>query len=177
MGWLFFPKPASPKAYLDNQLNQGLNKVLRSAIVGRTEYYAAVQIPNGDVFAVICLLKYEPRAKDGRTFGYKDMDEACGPYVTRCPKQILVLLTPTTNQYALEWRERCKQYHRRQMIPSQSTLRFKHGLSFTDGVTEHEFVLFRMGRKIRFLRATDRALVRITGWAEREFEVVALTRN
>ncbi len=93
MGWMFLdPAPLTPKAYLDNQLTyepdpergrtNGL-RVLQSAMVSHV-YYAACQsydaISSGQIFAVICLTKSNPRAPDGLTFGYKDMTETMGPY-------------------------------------------------------------------------------------------------
>ncbi|WP_413469349.1 hypothetical protein [Sphingobium sp. PNB] len=90
MGWLTMPfssmggyKTAS--AYLDAQLTyereledgttQGL-RVLASSCPGNRVYYAAVQsITNGipgEVFAVVCLVKWSPRSPSGENFGYKD---------------------------------------------------------------------------------------------------------
>ena len=40
-------------------------------------------------------------------FYYKDMDESSGPYAYDCPKSILDLLSPTTNEFALNWRRKC----------------------------------------------------------------------
>jgi hypothetical protein len=45
--------------------------------------------------------------KDYHNFGYKDMDESAGPYQAECPERILKLLTPTTSQYAQQWRDAC----------------------------------------------------------------------
>lgn len=84
-------------------------EVLKSSMVGST-YYAAVKSINKTngyegVNAVICLTS--TNNKDYFNFAYKDMDESCGPYKCDCPKGILDLLTPTKNEYALEWRKQC----------------------------------------------------------------------
>ena len=84
-------------------------EVLKSAMVGST-YYAAVKSLNKTngyecVTAAVCLTS--TNANDYFNFAYKDMDETCGPYKCDCPKGILELLTPTDNQYALEWRKAC----------------------------------------------------------------------
>lgn len=42
-------------------------------------------------------------------FCYKDMDETMGPNEAHCPAKILDLLTPTDNEYADEWRARCRK--------------------------------------------------------------------
>jgi hypothetical protein len=176
MGWLFFPKPDNVKAYLNKQCKNGRYKLLRSAIVNRTEYYAAVEHTAEDgtrtVSAVICLLRFIPRARDGATFGYKDMDEDMGPNAARCPKQILALLTPPSTEYAAKWRESCEAYHRAGMVKTGTVIRFKNPLTFIDGPREDHFTVWRKGGKVRFRRMTDGILVRITNWKERGFEVV-----
>lgn len=119
MGWTFYPKPANVKADLDQQLTwaseTGTRRVLDSAIVAASEYYAAVEYiaPDGTraVWAAVFMLRFNPKAADGYTFGYKDMDETVGPYCRRCPIRILDLLTETQSEYAKQWRESCRAYH------------------------------------------------------------------
>ena len=83
---------------------------LKSAMVGST-YYAAIERieienpKNRIVGAVICLTSTD--MKDHFNFAYKDMDETMGPYKYDCPNGILDLLTPTENEYALNWRQKC----------------------------------------------------------------------
>lgn len=88
-------------------------KLLKSAMIGST-YYAAIEKTNNEtkeskVFATICLTNTNHKFYDN--FSYKDMDETMGPYQYKCPVSILNLLTPTTNKYAIDWRERCRAYH------------------------------------------------------------------
>src|SRR3546814_6241126 len=83
MGWLFMPFTSmgghkTAKSYLDAQLTyektledgtkRGL-RVLASSCPGNRTYYAAAQeimdgIP-GIVFAVVCLVRWNPRSRDG----------------------------------------------------------------------------------------------------------------
>ena len=84
MGWLFMNSMgrfASPKAYLEDQFTYPTetktSRVLRSALVGMSTWYAACEqiekITGGrEVFAIVCLVDYNPRSKDGHAFGYKD---------------------------------------------------------------------------------------------------------
>lgn len=90
-------------------------KVLKSSMVGST-YYAAVkrtkfatetEPEQSIVFAAICLTS--TNLKDYYNFGYKDMDETCGPYKYECPKGILDLLTPTDSEWANDWRQTCRE--------------------------------------------------------------------
>lgn len=85
-------------------------EVLKSTIVGSVYYCACKRTRPGEdpyVFAGICLTSLE---KDGCfDFGYKDMSENYGPYNYDCPASILNLLSPTTDKYALEWRQKCRE--------------------------------------------------------------------
>jgi len=88
-------------------------RVLKSSTVNNT-FYAAVERTEGpkrQVFAVIILIRWDPRAKYRNNFGYKDMDETEGPYEARCPDAILDLLTETGSEYAKAWRERCRRWN------------------------------------------------------------------
>ncbi len=92
----------SPNAY----------KVLDSAFVNFNEFYAAVECINKQtgersVFATIILVTLHEESSNN--ICYKDMDESFGPYAYNCPLRILNLLTPTVNECAIEWRERCNQ--------------------------------------------------------------------
>jgi hypothetical protein len=120
MGWLYMTSLkgfSGPRQYLDAQLTyerpDHTSKVLRSALVKMRVYYAAVErieTETGEriVWAAICLVRYNPRDREGYVFGYKDMDETMGPCVQDCPKAILDLLTPTDHHYAVEWRAACR---------------------------------------------------------------------
>jgi hypothetical protein len=111
MGWLSMQSlggHAGPREYLDHQFtheDQELRStVLRSSIV-RGVYYAAIEHvrPGGEreVWACVCLVRHNPKARDGYIFGYKDMEESMGPYSYDSPAAILDLLTPTDNENAL----------------------------------------------------------------------------
>ena len=90
MGWLYMPRHSlgghmSAKSYLDAQFtydrpqeeggSRGL-KVLASACPGNRVYYAAAQVMTngvgGEIFAIVCLVRWNPRDKEGMIFGYKD---------------------------------------------------------------------------------------------------------
>lgn len=119
MGWLFMSSLGghdTPRAYLDNQFNHSTpdrsQRVLAAAVVSMRTYYAAIEVISKggerEVFAAVCLIQYNPRSTDGHVFGYKDMTEHMGPNESECPASILDLLTPTTHEYAIPWRARCR---------------------------------------------------------------------
>lgn len=154
MGWLFMQDLGghrSPSDYLDKQFSftsgETTTRVLKSALVKMRTYYAALERsgPGGEreVFAVICLVRYNPKAKDDDVFGYKDMDESMGPYEAECPTAILDLLTPTTREHALAWRAKCRAYHAaraaRPKLRDGDTIVFDQPLKFTDGSSHQVF--------------------------------------
>lgn len=116
MGWSYTTKPRGQSVFQffsdhwnrEDKDGKGSFKVLDCAVKGRTAYMACETIIDGvrQVFAAVCLISY---SKNVYNFGYKDMDESMGPYDCHCPASILEQLTPTTNQYAVEWREKCKK--------------------------------------------------------------------
>lgn len=85
-------------------------EVLKSSMVGAV-YYAAIRRTDKEtgenyVFGCVCLTSVDN--KNYCNFSYKDMDENMGPAESRCPLGILYLLSPTENEYALAWRQRCR---------------------------------------------------------------------
>jgi hypothetical protein len=103
-------------------------------------YYAACQSYDADgpkeTFAIICLVKWNPGARSGEEFGYKDMTETMGPYHYDCPASILDLLGPPGNEYAANWREACRARlaltSRRKPRPGDMLV-LAEPLTFTDG--------------------------------------------
>lgn len=92
--------------------NDSRYNVIKSAMVGSVYYAAVRDNQTEDVFAFVVLT-----STNKTDFYYKEMDETCGPCECQCPKSILSLLTPTDNEFANEWRERCRKYHESQKDP------------------------------------------------------------
>jgi hypothetical protein len=172
MGWLYMQSlkgHSGPKQYFDAQCTfsrpEVTSRVLRSALVNMRVYYAAVEIirPGAErtVFAAVCLVRYNPRDREGYIFGYKDMDETVGPNESACPAAILNLLTPTEFPYAKAWRQRCREHltARRKLSSKPSprpgqTIVFDQPVAFQNGCSfdrfevasnprSHRTVLFR----------------------------------
>ena len=59
------------------------------------------EFPN-ERFAMVCLIINTPKE-----FGYKDMDETCGPNYYNAPKKLLEMLTPIESEWANQWRADC----------------------------------------------------------------------
>jgi len=143
MGWLFMRSIAprhTPREYLDAQFTHTsatmTRTVLRSAVVKMRTYYAALEILRPDqpreVVGIVGLIKYSKREREGYVFGYKDMSEDMGPCESECPVAILDLLTPTTNEYALDWRKRCRAFAEQQC--SKLPLRTGDRITFPEAI-------------------------------------------
>lgn len=118
MGWLTnitMPHGSTMKIECDKRLtwedSNGKRRVLRSALVAMREYYAAVEhvAPDGTrtVWAAMFVVALS-RTRYEVSWGYKDMDESCGPYYFNCPAAILDLLTDPCNEAAANWRKECR---------------------------------------------------------------------
>jgi hypothetical protein len=196
MGWLFMHRGglgghASAKDYLDAQFTyehtleeggtRGL-KVLASSCPHNRVWYAAAQAMTngvgGEIFAIVCLVKWNPRDKEGYIFGYKDMDETMGPCEANCPTRILALLTPTDNKHASQWRERCRQNaaRRQRKLTNGDRIRLDRPLTFTDGHEGAEFIVEKVGRRLVLRDPDTRRGYRISGFMQRAWTIVPVTR-
>lgn len=82
--------------------NHGRTHVLKMSLIGRVVYGAIQNVDTGVVWGLVALTSTK-----GNEFGYKDMDDTCGPNYYNCPLSILKLLTPTNNENANNWRKKC----------------------------------------------------------------------
>ncbi|MDE6627408.1 MAG: hypothetical protein K2O59_01650 [Lachnospiraceae bacterium] len=101
------------KAEIDEHYNWQDEKkkvqVIKSCMVGAT-YYGAIQVTYFDtgkreVCASVVLTHTDSQSY--YNLGMKFMTECSGPYAVNCPASILKLLTPTEDEYAIEWRKQC----------------------------------------------------------------------
>ena len=127
-------------------------EVIKSAMVGAI-YYAAVKVTrdkHNQIFGAVCITS--TNLKEYYNFGYKDMDETCGPYHCDCPKGILDLLTPTDSEYANEWRKTCyENLERKKEKNSLSKLPVGSEIKYTkyDG---SEVIIFKHDAAYQFKR-------------------------
>jgi len=193
MGWLSMPLACmgghtSPKQYLDAQFNYERPatddkqahgyRVLESACPGNRVYYAALQRTDdgvaGEVTAVVCLVRWNPKAADGFVLAYKDMSESMGPHEADCPLRVLERLTSTNNPVALDWRRRCFATIRRRSrkLPDGALIRFPEPIAFGDD-TRHELMrVHRQGNRIILTRSDGGGRYRVSNLLDRKFEIV-----
>ena len=194
MGWLYMTSlkgHSSPRQYLDAQFTYERvdvrSNVLRSALVSMRAYYAAVEqvrIATGqrEVWAAICLVRYNPRDPEGYIFGYKDMEESMGPCECDCPEPVLDVLTPTDREYAVQWRARCREnIAARRAKAAKPTPRagqmivFDAPLSFADGRSFQQLEVIanpRSHRTVLFRAPDSRSLYRIPNIKSRTYQLV-----
>lgn len=113
MGW------TGHYTYVDRSTREDVLGVLDSVLAGKIiahsfsrekdadnshVVYLAVKLDSGDIRAVVALYQLER----GEVLE-KTIPETYHPYYYKCPKRILDLLTPTTNEDALKWRAQCRQ--------------------------------------------------------------------
>lgn len=181
MGWTYLPKPANVKKFFIDQLEGGSGnvsrKVLEMKIVGMKRLYAAVEHINKEtqersVFAVVILLNYLRNKNDPYNFGYKDLDETCGPYERNCPASILALLTPTTSENANEWRKECLLNAQKVKPTPGKYLLLEKEMTFTNGLRDANFLVTKSGKRGLMFRSLRHGFdAKITGINRLKYQI------
>jgi hypothetical protein len=87
-------------------------------------------------------------------WGYKDMDETCGPYYNNCPLSYLERCTEPVNDYSRQFRDRVRAYHNRLKeigdLKPGAEIQFKNPLSFGFYVGEQSAFKVKDARRRRF---------------------------
>lgn len=119
MGWFFIERPSDIREYFERECrvdreDGSRQRLVDFAIVDLRVGYGAIEQTDADgsrrVFALVAPLKFCRNTRFD--FGYKQMDETVCPCEAECPTRILDLLTdPPYNEFAAEWRGRCREYH------------------------------------------------------------------
>lgn len=109
MGWTSYQATHYKGGRIDRKAecmdvaSYGGEKVVKASMKGSVFYAAVRSSRNPDrVYGLVILTQV-----DNGCFCYKDMTEDMGPGYCDCPKSVLDALTPTTSQYAKEWRRSC----------------------------------------------------------------------
>lgn len=110
MGWTFYAKPKGVKM-IDSLKANSLGRewcekhlvaesATRSTVFFVGRYYepdSKVYVPDADGYVrsiLVYMVKLNPKARDGLTFGYKDMCETSGPYGNEAPASIIEAASP-----------------------------------------------------------------------------------
>ncbi len=162
MGWTFYhTRPACARSEIKHLCTfEAENKTvapIKTCLVGSTWYVAVRAQMHGDAaipggrdphdaydldatgaytFAAVFLTRI-----DGGEWGYKDMDECMGPREAEAPLSLLKLLSPTSRDYALDWRKRCRKTAalRSRTVNHGDIIRLAEPIMFTDKIERTEF--------------------------------------
>ena len=121
------------------------------------------------VFAAVFLT----RRHDGE-WGYKAMDECVGPCEADAPRKLINMLSPTTAEYAIKWRENCLKNAalKSRKLRDGDMIEFPEPLSFTDGKTASKFrvvkeaQVFRKRTQTLFVAHETRKRYKIPGFSK-----------
>lgn len=113
------------------------------------------------VFAAVILT-----SRSNGEWCYKDMEESMGPCEAQAPQKLLDMLSPTTKEYALSWRARCKAAAALtgRKIAHGDTIQLAEPLTFNDGIERDTFTVQRE-RFAGAKRTTTHFLCKKTGTA------------
>jgi hypothetical protein len=137
-------------------------RVLDAVRYGTVIYAAVSSRDQTEVFGLVLLA--ERRA--GLLYT-KPISEDMGPAEDRCPARILDLLSEPSNEWAAQWRERCRA--RLGKVPPRKgeTVLFLEELSFVNDEV-HRSLVYEGGS---IFRAPNGTRCRVPNWREREFQV------
>lgn len=188
-------RKAECDAYFLEGLNRGFYKVLRSAMHGSV-YYAAVQpirkcsvkdgtvvyqdIPENleNVYGVVAQTQIDNHSDFN--FSYKIITEDMGPCYYDCPENILKLLPPTDDEFALNWREKCHAANQRRRILKNcgqgTQIRFQSEVALTSGIQPGETITLTRICRIRQGRRQNIWFDGMYSWKEEwipeKFEII-----
>lgn len=164
MGWTFYhrPKGESDRAHFHRELFANTHyEIVECSSISNVFYAAVRTTTTSEVWALVVLIR---RVRGQYNFGYKDLTETMGPAEAHAPAKVLDALTPTDNEYALEWRQQCRDNLAKQaaarkrqravvvgvVIETAMPLHFENGLSASRFECVH-----RSGLTIRWQAITD----------------------
>lgn len=98
----------------------------------------------------------------------KVVDETMGPCTFGASSKVLDALTEPLNEYAREWREKCRAQKSKMNLRDHvgKVMTLEHPIRFIDTVEETSFKIFTWGRALRFMRMSDMGIVRLTKWCQ-----------
>ncbi|WP_410647016.1 hypothetical protein [Amycolatopsis sp. cmx-4-54] len=108
MGWITSVRQPgeSDRTHFERELFEYSNHTIVQSATVENVFYAAVRTKGtGKVWALVV-----PMVKaGGAKFRYRDLMETDGPSEAKAPAAVLKALSPTTDEKALRWRERCRK--------------------------------------------------------------------
>ena len=106
MGWTFSPSWATKEQLVDT-LRRDMGESLVASVIRGSRHWYVRRLPDG-----VCYIGLDLMEKNEGDWGYKNLDESCGPSYYDCPLKFLDLAQPApTAEWAVEWRKKVRQWH------------------------------------------------------------------
>lgn len=176
MGWDFqhIEPGEKPIDLIRRDLN-GEYRIVDFSVRGNVAYLAVSHKDDADMVEAVVVLIQRDR-NSYYNFGMKWVDENMGPNEDNCPARILDKLTPTTSEWAVGWRQRCRDRiaasavarTRGKAVKPGTRIRFDTSIEFGDGVTRDTFTYVEGSTFV----AADYVRCRVSRWKERAFTVL-----
>jgi hypothetical protein len=123
-------------------------------------------------FIALDMIRYYPEGRGMGNFGYKDLDESCGPCTISCPTSYLDMV-PDPGTYATEWRKRVREAYAAKQTKRASAYTPELGevVNLIDGIS----VKFPNGdkeniRQVKFVRQRPLMVTTVDGRLLRGFK-------
>jgi hypothetical protein len=105
MGWSFLSSCSNKAAIIKHLTEECGVKTIAKCVKGNV-LWAVQESTTGTKFIGCYLL-----GADQGWWGYKDMDESCGPCYYNCPLAYLEMVEDPKSTYSTGWREKVKAFH------------------------------------------------------------------
>lgn len=184
MGWTYTSREKGIRTldYFSDLFSGPQGQVIDCAATTTEAYLAWRDARTGHITAIVCDTRWVPN-DPMFNFGYKAVEETCGPVIAACPAKILDMLTPVDEAYpqggsgadaARAWRQACRDRLERRAevrVKTGDVVEFNSPLQFTDG-TSYRRLIFEKGT---VFRPADRPWlrVRVRGWRDLPLSVAA----
>jgi hypothetical protein len=165
MGWTggALQGPFTARAAIEFEFGaEFLTRVIDTVRYGTVIYAAVRARDEQQIFGLVLLAE-----RQGGILYTKPISEDMGPSEDRCPARILDLLTEPSNDWARQWRERCRARLAKPRPRDGQTITFSKPITFTNGQT-HSTLTYQGGSRFR---TDDGCLCRITHWRDLDFTV------
>jgi len=155
MGWTFLHRDkgaVSDREFFEREFRP--YPILDMSKTGFTLYFMMEDPKTKDRFAFVVMTRW--RRNDWYNFGFKEIEETCGPIDHDCPDRILDRLTPTDSKWANEWREKCRERNKGKVrLEKGAIVETKEPIIFRGGGQCQRFVVLDAKRRI-FKDANDK---------------------
>jgi hypothetical protein len=170
VGWYYShgTKNQTWKEFIFSRFDRPDHKIEQCSIKGSVAYLACRTTKPEMVYGLVLLLQTQDGLK-----GYKPIEEFAGPLDSDAPVSLIKRLSPTTSEWALEWRKRCIERARRPKIKEGDVIELPTEIEWMFCGKRHSARVFEAIRlpDVRGLvfKSADGGLVKLRNMKNREF--------